>query len=171
MSIEENSLVRILGNKMNNDYYQELQVINVDKLIEDVYLDPCDCELSLECLSEYEDEGYFTYDFFILEAFDKTYIGMSQLGDTPSIVYKNKDGTVLCCSGDYCIPDLQGGYHYVGDECTVIGKEDPYESDSAWLWDSVERNPKVKTLGISKKTMNRLMEVRKEDLIKLEEER
>lgn len=171
MSVEKGSLIRNIDSEMSNDYYQQLEVIDVDKIVQDAYLDPYNPEICLEELSEYEYDYLSHFSFLIIEAFDKVFIGMSQLGDTPSTVYKNKDGQVCCCSGDYCVPDLQQGTYYVGDELTVIGQDEPYETDSSWLWNSIERNPKVKALGISVNTMKKLIEVRKEELLKLEEDR
>ncbi len=144
-------------------YYSVLEAINVDDLINDCHISP---DLEGYCFGD--EDSLTGFEFLIIEAFDKTYVTISGLGDVPDIVYKSIDGMVYTATGSNCLSiDLSGGYYYVGDEFTEVAQEEAYESEQSWLWSSLDINPTIKVLGISEATMRKLLEVRKDDIARI----
>jgi hypothetical protein len=167
--VEEYIKVRPHGNGIHNDYYKTVEVIDVGKCISDAFVCPYTAEMILE---EYEDETYselidgnnsLGYYINVVEAFEKTWVFVNTYGDPISNVFIDKDGEVRA-SAHECTPDLDGECYYAGDEVSIIGYTEAFDSNSSWLWNSVERNVKQVCLGVSVETFKKLTQLRKDYL-------
>tara|TARA_R110000772_G_scaffold154491_1_gene265532 strand:- start:806 stop:1312 length:507 start_codon:yes stop_codon:yes gene_type:complete len=159
VNIKDESIVRNHGNNMQNKYCGILQVINVDDLIQDCFISEY---LEDNCFGDKDDLTGF--DFLVIEAFNSIFVTISYMGDHPSIVFKNYDGVMFTASTSTVSIDYDSGVYYVGDEITEVSKCEPYNTKQSWLWDSLCVDPKIKSFGISEKTMLKLLEVRADDI-------
>jgi hypothetical protein len=162
VKLDNNSIVREHGRNMQNKYCGILEVINVDDLIRDCFISE---DLENDCFGDKDD--LLGFEFLIIEAFGEIFVTITALGDSPNIVFKNYDGVIYTASSSHVSIDFDSGVYYVGDEITEVSKSKAYDTKQSWLWDSLCLEPKIKSLGISEKTMIKLLEVRAEDIKKI----
>lgn len=162
VKINNSSIVRQHGNNMHNKYCGILQVINTDDLIRDCFISE---HLDNYCFGDKDElEGF---SFLVIEAFESVFVTLSYMGDHPSIVFKNFNGVMFTASTSTVSVDYDSGVYYVGDEITEVAQCEPYKTKQSWLWDSLCIEPEIKSFGISKKTMLKLLEVRADDIKKV----
>ena len=162
VQITDKSIVIEHGRNMQNKYCGILHVINVDDLIRDCFISEY---LEDNCFGDKDDLTGF--DFLVIEAFDSVFVTISYMGDHPTIAFKNYDGVMFTASTSTISIDYDSGLYYVGDEITEVAKCKPYDTKQSWLWDSLCVDPKIKSFGISEKTMLKLLEVRSDDIKKI----
>lgn len=153
-------------NLMHNKYYQVNETINVDNWIEDCFVDPLIAQEIIEegWLEEYNSDGSFPMYVCIVEAYGKTWVFLNQYGDGISTVAVDMDGEVRGSSFGNPSLDLDGKCYYAGDEVTIMGFMDKFESVNQWVWKGFETNCKNKMFTISNETMKRFIEKRGEYL-------
>ena len=166
--IKESTVVRDLNTYkyMSNKYYKVLECLNVDDMIKDAVVCPFLTEDLLEedCLADYS-ENNLPYYMNIVEAFGTTWVFINSYGDAVDQVHINKDGSVYGSSQECISPELGAGMYYAGDEVSFMGALKAFETDEGWLWNSVERNCKTKSLRMSLETLENFIEERKDYLI------
>lgn len=141
------------NNSLGNDYVSDVRVLELEKALKDLFISEWILEEMVEC-----DEDW---SLLIVEAFDRTFVSVvSSTSDTPDVAFINKDGGVFVASQGFASIDLYAGTYYAGDEVDQIGKNEPYESDASWLWNSRDNISSVTTFSIGKETYNKIMESR-----------
>ena len=144
---------------MNNNYVETLLVVDIDNILKDLYIPEYIKEDLLEdgFLDEY-DSG--DYELVVVECSygEEVYVTLNSFpSDTGEYVYKDKDGSVWV-SSQLPSADLQDKSYYAGDETIMLGEGNPFDTDQSWLWNSLAKVYKYKTLSVSKETMAALVE-------------
>lgn len=137
---------RVQG-RMFNDYVKTVEVFDVDKMIQDVFIP----DYFLECYDFIEESAGWV--FVIIEADDHTWVAIqSAMADDPDTLVVNKDGEVWMSAQGFASPDLEAGTYYMGDEAQHVANLPAYKSDSQWLWNSRFPSPRFHIVPMSTKT-------------------
>jgi hypothetical protein len=158
-----NKVLTVSGN-MNNEYISHLKVIEIDKILEDLFIPEWILDEILEdgFIEEYESGDH---EIVVVQYDYKT--SLVALNTFPSdqgeYVYIDKDGSIWVANNLPSV-DLIGGSYYAGDESICIGQQCCFETDQSWLWNSLNKVNHYQNLRVSKDTMEKVVYKLKEGL-------
>ena len=155
--MNDNSIARKLDKGMNNKYVESIEVINLDDILQDLFISD---EIKEELLEEGFFEHYVGGDCEILVityAYDKTLVALNNFSSDPAkYLFHCTDGTVWVSSMLPAMEYDDGGW-YAGDEIIQVDQTEPYENKSSWCYRSLHEVDKCKGLGVSKETMKKII--------------
>lgn len=155
--MNDNSIARKLNKGMNNKYVESIEVINLDGILQDLFISD---EIKEELLEEGFFENYVGGDCEILVitcAYDKTLVALNNFSSDPAkYLFHCTDGTVWVSS---MLPAMEydDGSWYAGDEIIQVGQIKPYENKNSWCYNSLHEVDKCKSFGVSKETMRKII--------------
>ena len=155
--MNDNRLARKIDKSMNNKYVESIEVINLDDIIQDLFI-------SDEIKEELSEEGFFEHyvggDFEVLVIdynYDKTLVALNNFSSDPAeYIFHCMDGTVWAASMLPAMEYDDGGW-YAGDEIIQVSQIAPYANKNSWCYRSLLKVDKCKHLRVSKETMKKII--------------
>lgn len=150
------------NNKIRTGHIVYTKQIDLDKIKDDLFIP----EHILEDFKHKEEWDIETWEELDGEYFvnivaadgDTVYVALNDYdNDYPDYLFTNKDGSV-CASSMLPVPDLSEGHYYAGDEVLEIGKKEPFETESSWLWNGVEEVYHTEQLSLKGETLKYLLD-------------